>query len=101
MKKLLLVVFALVALNPRVMPCDACVGRLPQAVISCSTGLQAHWGKLLMSGNSRGLFGVFTQEAAVDATLSGTLNNMGPLGSGLSDSAMRSMTRTMLSKPCG
>gem|GEM_PF-6722428 len=103
MRKLVLVVLALVALNPRLMPCEACTLGLPHGVISCSTGLQVHWGRLTMTGirGRAGLFGVFTKESAVDAALSMTLSNMGPYGSGTPESEMRSMIRTMLSKACG
>lgn len=103
MRKLLLVVLALVALNPRVMLAQTSFGTVPQAIISCSTGLQVHWGRLLpmnVSGRA-GLFGVFTKESAVDAFLSMTLDNIGPMGSGLPQSEMRGLTRNILSKPCG
>ena len=46
MKALLLVIAALLALNPRFIFVTT-GARPPQGVISCSTGLSIQWGKLL------------------------------------------------------
>tara|TARA_Y100001933_G_scaffold217796_1_gene225558 strand:+ start:183 stop:500 length:318 start_codon:yes stop_codon:yes gene_type:complete len=104
MKKLYVVVFALalVALNPRFLPCKGCLFGLPQAVISCSTGLQVHWGKLLILGNighKKGLVGVYTKETAADAVVHAAYGR-GPVSKGLMASATRTQALKIFSWPC-
>ena len=101
MKKFLLVALALVALNPRPLSYELCAGGLPQAAVSCSTGLQVHWGWLLTGGHA-GLIGIYTKESAADAIVSSAVKENSPssAGAALGAAMGRQVALTMLSAPC-